>query len=121
MREAYRSDLQARKFYSQRNMYLSGFTLFLSLVLHRAYTMVNTILAYEDTISELKEHSNESTKSGQLIKENKDLRDKIDAKDRDLAALKKQAEGLSKEYHSLGDSVNQKAGTAAPSESRKDI
>jgi hypothetical protein len=31
MREQYRSDVQARKFYSQRNMYLTGFTLFLSL------------------------------------------------------------------------------------------
>jgi B-cell receptor-associated protein 31 len=31
VREAYRSDVQARKFYAQRNMYLCGFTLFLSL------------------------------------------------------------------------------------------
>jgi hypothetical protein len=31
VRETYRSDMQARKFYAQRNMYLCGFTLFLSL------------------------------------------------------------------------------------------
>lgn len=33
VRETYRADIQARKFYAQRNMYLCGFTLFLSLCL----------------------------------------------------------------------------------------
>jgi hypothetical protein len=33
-------EVQARKFYSQRNMYLCGFTLFLSLILNRTYMMV---------------------------------------------------------------------------------
>lgn len=37
-----RMEVQARKFYSQRNMYLCGFTLFLSLILNRTYLMVST-------------------------------------------------------------------------------
>ena len=36
-----RMEVQARKFYSQRNMYLCGFTLFLSLILNRTYMMVS--------------------------------------------------------------------------------
>ena len=40
-----RMEVQARKFYSQRNMYLCGFTLFLSLILNRTYLMVGTPLA----------------------------------------------------------------------------
>ena len=37
-------EVQARKFYSQRNMYLCGFTLFLSLILNRTYTMILDVL-----------------------------------------------------------------------------
>merc|ERR1712169_17000 len=39
-----RMEVQARKFYSQRNMYLCGFTLFLSLILNRTYTMILDVL-----------------------------------------------------------------------------
>lgn len=40
-----RMEVQARKFYSQRNMYLCGFTLFLSLILNRTYMMVSIAIS----------------------------------------------------------------------------
>src|SRR5580693_8020822 len=42
-----RMEVQARKFYSQRNMYLCGFTLFLSLILNRTYIMILDVLRLE--------------------------------------------------------------------------
>ena len=50
VREQYRSDMQARKFYSQRNMYLTGFTLFLSLILNRVFVLVNDTLIMQDKL-----------------------------------------------------------------------
>ena len=52
-----RMEVQARKFYSQRNMYLCGFTLFLSLILNRTYIMILDVLrksaALLDTIVDM--------------------------------------------------------------------
>ncbi|CAD6441751.1 79968bb3-4928-4e19-9b74-4388300a0ca8 [Sclerotinia trifoliorum] len=46
-----RMEVQARKFYSQRNMYLCGFTLFLSLILNRTYTMILEVLRLEEKVN----------------------------------------------------------------------
>merc|ERR1712036_68551 len=45
-----RMEVQARKFYSQRNMYLCGFTLFLSLILNRTYVMILDVLRLEEKV-----------------------------------------------------------------------
>jgi hypothetical protein len=45
-----RMEVQARKFYSQRNMYLCGFTLFLSLILNRTYVMILDVLRLEEEV-----------------------------------------------------------------------
>lgn len=44
-----RSDILARKFYSQRNLYLTGFTLFLTLILTRTYDLVHEYLSLKDS------------------------------------------------------------------------
>ena len=48
-----RSELQSRKFYSQRNMYLCGFTLFLSLILNRTYIMILDTLRLEEKVKRM--------------------------------------------------------------------
>ncbi|KAF1988444.1 BAP31 domain-containing protein [Aulographum hederae CBS 113979] len=105
-----RMEVQARKFYSQRNMYLCGFTLFLSLILNRTYVMMLDILRLDE---ELKEYKGEAGgKEGKKLGnagnagEIGKLKKELEAKDRDIAALKKQAEGLSNEYNRLGDQVS---------------
>ncbi|SPO02335.1 related to yeast endoplasmic reticulum 25 kDa transmembrane protein [Cephalotrichum gorgonifer] len=105
-----RLEVQARKFYSQRNMYLCGFTLFLSLILNRTYVMIIDIMHLEDRVRAAEVTS--STKSKGKGKEGapaseKDaaevqrLRAELEAKDRDIETLKKQADGLSREYDAL--------------------
>ncbi|CAK7273801.1 Endoplasmic reticulum transmembrane protein 3 [Sporothrix epigloea] len=116
-----RLEVQARKFYSQRNMYLCGFTLFLSLILNRTYIMILEVLRleeklkkYEGTAADTSE-SAKLTQAGELGEIGK-LRKDLAKKDQDIATLKKQAEGLQREYDDLCEKYG---ATQAPAGSRK--
>ncbi|KAF2090975.1 putative BAP31 domain protein [Saccharata proteae CBS 121410] len=106
-----RMEVQARKFYSQRNMYLCGFTLFLSLILNRTYVMILDVLRLEEEVKTLKGDPATEGKDSALANagnagEVGKLRKELEAKDRDIETLKKQAEGLSREYNRMGDQVS---------------
>ncbi|KNG51943.1 bap31 domain-containing protein [Stemphylium lycopersici] len=105
-----RMEVQARKFYSQRNMYLCGFTLFLSLILNRTYVMILDVLRLEEEVKTLKGES--SGKSGLKnaggAGEVGALKKELEAKDRDMENLKKQVENMQKEYNRMGDEVSGK-------------
>jgi hypothetical protein len=102
-------EVQARKFYSQRNMYLCGFTLFLSLILNRTYVMILDTLRLETEVKKLKGENPGSDKTssklgeaggiGEIARLKKDLA----ARERDIETLKKQSQGLTNEYNRLGD------------------
>jgi len=104
-----RMEVQARKFYSQRNMYLCGFTLFLSLILNRTYVMILDVLRLEEELKGLKgDSAGKKGKSAQDIGgpgEVGALKKELEAKDRDMANLKKQVENMQKEYNRMGDEV----------------
>ncbi|KAF2808150.1 endoplasmic reticulum protein-like protein [Mytilinidion resinicola] len=105
-----RMEVQARKFYSQRNMYLCGFTLFLSLILNRTYVMILDVLRLEEEVKTFR--GDPATKGGKSLKdagnvgEVAKLKEQLAAKDRDMANLKKQVESMSAEYNRLGDQVS---------------
>ncbi|KAF7846055.1 hypothetical protein BT93_L5421 [Corymbia citriodora subsp. variegata] len=108
-----RMEVQARKFYSQRNMYLCGFTLFLSLILNRTYTMIVDVLRLEEENKRLKgDPSVSKGKSAGGLDNAGDmgeigrLKNELAAKEKDLQAMRKQTEGLSNEYNRLGDQVS---------------
>ncbi|KAJ5676770.1 uncharacterized protein N7477_002403 [Penicillium maclennaniae] len=107
-----RMEVQARKFYPQRNMYLCGFTLFLSLILNRTYTMILEVLRLEDRVKFLEGDKKAGGKDSARIAEAGSigeigaLKKELEAKDRDIETLKKQCEGLTAEYHKLGDEVS---------------
>jgi len=90
-----RSEVQARKFYSQRNMYLCGFTLFLSLILNRTHSFILDILKLEQKVNELNATNARSSKGAAA--------EELAKKDRQIEAIKTQAEGLSREYAELSD------------------
>lgn len=92
-----RTEVQARKFYSQRNMYLCGFTLFLSLILNRTYTLILDILRLEQSVKEMRQSSNDNVRGSAGEK------DIIAKKDAEIKAIKSQAEGLQREYSELAD------------------
>ncbi|PYI27754.1 BAP31 domain protein [Aspergillus indologenus CBS 114.80] len=119
-----RMEVQARKFYSQRNMYLCGFTLFLSLILNRTYTMILEVLRLEDRVKLLEGDKRAGGKDSARLAQAGDvgeigrLKQELEAKDRDIETLKKQCEGLTAEYHKLGDQVSAGNKDVAP---KKDL
>lgn len=94
-----RTEVQARKFYSQRNMYLCGFTLFLSLILNRTYVLILDILRLEEEVKLGRSSGNKS------IQDYEALREELRKKDADLQALKSQSKGLGKAYDDLSDQI----------------
>lgn len=104
-----RMEVQARKFYSQRNMYLCGFTLFLSLILNRTYMMILETLRLETKLKQYEDDAKASGKNADKVDQAGDaneignLKRLLKKKDQDLETLKKQSEGLSREYRELSD------------------
>jgi len=98
-------EVQARKFYSQRNMYLTGFTLFLSLILNRMYVMILDTLRLEDRLlqHEGKAGGVESEKLSPRYRADEigKLKKDLENEKKDKENLKKQAQGLQREYDEL--------------------
>jgi hypothetical protein len=93
-----RLEVQARKFYSQRNMYLCGFTLFLSLILNRTYVMILDNMKLEDKVRAFESNKNfKESRSSEVA----ELQKKLTMKEQDLQTLKKQSEGLHRSYDEL--------------------
>jgi predicted RNase H-like nuclease (RuvC/YqgF family) len=113
-------EVQARKFYSQRNMYLCGFTLFLSLILNRTYVMILDTLRLEEEVKKLTGKDTGKTKSGLgeagELGEISKLKKELKKRDQDIETLKKQTEGLNREYQRMGDAVSEQ--DDAPKKSR---
>ena len=103
-----RLEVQARKFYSQRNMYLCGFTLFLSLILNRTYIMILEVMRLEEKLRKYEGGVGNTKQSEKLAQagdagEIATLKREIKKRDQDIETLKKQASGLHKEYNDLSD------------------
>ena len=117
-------EVQARKFYSQRNMYLCGFTLFLSLILNRTYTMILDVLRLEEKVKKYEGDPKASGKESEKLSnagnvgEIGRLKKELAQKDRDLETLKKQSEGLSREYNNLGDKYSATNPDSTPKKDR---
>ncbi|KAI0149755.1 B-cell receptor-associated 31-like protein [Hypoxylon sp. NC0597] len=117
-----RLEVQARKFYSQRNMYLCGFTLFLSLILNRTYMMILEVLRLEEKLKQYEGTDSKTKESEKLAAAGKPaeiarLKLEIEKRDRDIETLKKQAEGLSREYNELCEKYGE---TQPPAGTKKD-
>jgi B-cell receptor-associated protein 31 len=104
-----RSDYQARKFYAQRNMYLCGFTLFLSLILNRTYVMILDTLRLEEEVKRLSGDKSSGGKDSAKLAQAGDLgeigklKKKLAEKERDIEIMKKQGDGFQQEYNRLSD------------------
>ncbi|MCJ1337534.1 hypothetical protein MMC09_002816 [Bachmanniomyces sp. S44760] len=119
-----RMEVQARKFYSQRNMYLCGFTLFLSLILNRTYVMILDTLRLEEKVKRYEgdpkakgKDSEKLAQAGEAGEIGK-LKNQLAQKDRDLQVMKKQSEGLQKEYGNLSDQVGKANSDETPKKDR---
>ncbi|KAG0677689.1 hypothetical protein C6P40_000706 [Pichia californica] len=102
-----RAEIQSRRFYSQRNMYLCGFTLFLSLILNRTYKMVFELLEVKEKVKFLESdssnnlsNSSKNLKSNNSINLNNDenLKLRIKELETEKENLLKKSKALSDEY-----------------------
>ena len=110
-------EVQARKFYSQRNMYLCGFTLFLSLILNRTYVMILDVLRLEEKVKRYEgdpkakgKQSDKLDQAGEAGEIGR-LKNELNKRDKNIEAMKKQMDGLSREYGNLGDKFTANDGT----------
>lgn len=92
-----RSDYIARKFYNQRNMYLCGFTLFLSLILNRTYVLVKHN-------SDLRMQLGSTDGKGVSLQA-QDYKERLERKKKQYQALEAQTESLQKEYYKVCDEL----------------
>lgn len=99
-----RSETQARRFYAQRNMYLCGFTLFLTLILTRTYSLVAELINTKDKLDDLNKNSELKGESSDVA----ELKATLAQKDSDLELLKEQASSLSKDYDTAATTATQR-------------
>ncbi|KAK9371281.1 B-cell receptor-associated protein 31-like-domain-containing protein [Lipomyces kononenkoae] len=118
-----RLEIQARKFYSQRNMYLCGFTLFLSVILNRTYVLIVDLFATEDKLAAVQKSAVAASVIASKDEEIAELKAEVKTKNTDIETLRKQCEGLSAEYHKLGDQLNalESAGNDGSKKEKKDL
>ncbi|KIS69880.1 uncharacterized protein UMAG_02396 [Mycosarcoma maydis] len=93
----------ARKFYSQRNMYLTGFTLFLSLILSRSYSLILDLINTQEELVALKKGAKTSSSGADI--EKKYLTE--------IDTLKKQAKQQQEEYNRLSDELAKATGNTS--------
>lgn len=94
-----RDDVQARKFYAQRNMYLCGFTLFFTLVITRTFSLVSELIVTKDKVDALKPEDGSAEKGRNSdSSEVEALKKQLSEKEQNLEILKSQADSLSKDY-----------------------
>jgi len=107
------TNFAARKFYSQRNVYLTGFCLFLSLVLTRTFYILLDLIHTQEEYAKLK-HSTASSSRQTIAQEDsakqiEDLKKRLkeaESKGKDFDTLKKQAESQARAYDELADRYN---------------
>ncbi|KAG1127716.1 hypothetical protein G6F42_006638 [Rhizopus arrhizus] len=130
---SYETSIKAKRFYAQRNLYLTGFTLFLSLILERTSALVLELLQREEELKKAKTETAEVTKGQQrLIDMEDDYKKKVDVlnvqikelkrQNLDFETLKKQASQQSVEYNRLADEHNKlERSLSGKTEVKKDI
>ncbi|KAI0030454.1 B-cell receptor-associated protein 31-like-domain-containing protein [Vararia minispora EC-137] len=116
------TNFAARKFYAQRNTYLTGFCLFLSVVLTRTFYIIQDLIHAQDEYAKLKKATAGKTRAdGDAAKQVEDLKRKLAEKEheiRDFETLKKQAKQQAAEYDRLAEQYNKETGKT--SDKRRD-
>ncbi|KAF5376077.1 hypothetical protein D9615_007722 [Tricholomella constricta] len=112
------TNLAARKFYSQRNTYLTGFTLFLSLVLTRTFYILLDLIHTQEQYAKLKKEvsSESAAQNGDTVKEVAELKKKLaaeESKSKDFETLKKQAAQQAAEFDRLATKYNEATGSVS--------
>jgi len=108
--------IAARKFYAQRNVYLTGFCLFLSLVLTRTFYIILDLIHVQEEYAKLKEASAKSGANGTSKNDSAEIAslkkqlEEAKKQQRDFEILKKQSKQNNAEYDRLATELNDLSG-----------
>ncbi|KAG8830801.1 hypothetical protein FRC17_004221 [Serendipita sp. 399] len=103
-------NIAARKFYAQRNTYLTGFCLFLSLCMTRTIQILVHLVHTEEELGTLRAKT--ASGSSNLVEEVEDLKAALQRKDDDIAVLQSQARQQAAEYDRLTGEHQKLSGSA---------
>ncbi|KAG7531244.1 hypothetical protein FFLO_04486 [Filobasidium floriforme] len=99
------TNYRSRKFYAQRNLYLTGFTLVMALLLTRAFMITFDLVKTHEELNKL---GNSTAKNSASSRQTQDLQDevaalkkKVQAKEVEIANVKKQAGQNATAYEEL--------------------
>ncbi|KAF8525713.1 B-cell receptor-associated protein 31-like-domain-containing protein [Gautieria morchelliformis] len=114
------TNFAARKFYAQRNTYLTGFCLFLSLILTRTFYIILDLIHTQGEYAKLKQATSSqsrkdmaSSDQSKVIAELKTKLASAEAKERDFETLKKQSSQQAAEYDRLATEFNKATGAVS--------
>ncbi|KAG6861804.1 hypothetical protein C0995_011684 [Termitomyces sp. Mi166 len=112
------TNVAARKFYAQRNTYLTGFTLFLSLVLTRTFYIILDLINTQEQYAKLKESASSQPNgaSEDTAKKIEELKKQLaleQSKAKDFETLKKQAAQQAAEFDRLATKYNEATGNVS--------
>ncbi|EPX70757.1 bcap family protein [Schizosaccharomyces octosporus yFS286] len=82
-----RAGFKAGQFYAQRNLYLCGSALFLSLVVNRYYLSLKSLIATEEKLEALQTEVKASKSDSKSLEELDTLRSKLESRDKEYATL----------------------------------
>ncbi|ORY25962.1 putative endoplasmic reticulum protein [Naematelia encephala] len=103
----------ARRFYAQRNLYLTGSTLFLSLILSRVFYIILDFIQVQESYSALQHKTAKQSGANGEAEELRKRVQELEAKERDFETLKKQAGQQNVEYNRLADEHNKASGNVS--------
>ncbi|CAR26562.1 ZYRO0B12694p [Zygosaccharomyces rouxii] len=92
-----RMEVLSRKFFAQRNMYLTGITLFLTFVVVRTFNLVRELLELKDHYHLASPDYDTSAEEKRNVELKKELQSKIAERDAEIERLKEKAKALQKE------------------------
>lgn len=116
-----RTEIQSRRFYDQRNVYLCGLTLFLAIVVNRTYALVFELLEVKEKIAGVNSQAELDDLDLTDGKDVKKLEARITDREDELARLRKQAAAIDKDYPTpKKEAAKPATATPAKSESKKD-
>ncbi|THH14375.1 hypothetical protein EW146_g5943 [Bondarzewia mesenterica] len=109
------TNFAARKFYAQRNTYLTGFCLFLSLVLTRTFYIIQELIHSQEEYAKLKKATADQSKGSMQDqqKQIEELKKKLAEAQKnqlDFDTLKRQAAQQATEYDRLAEQYNKETG-----------
>ncbi|EFA82930.1 BCAP29/BCAP31 family protein [Heterostelium album PN500] len=119
-----KNNLYLMLFRYQRNIYLTGFTLYLFFLIYRAQSIVLELTSVETKSNAvIKQAENNKSQTERLIKSNSELEEEVKTlrkKEKEFIAMKSQAENTSKEYLKLKKEYDALLGTKTKGQKKDD-